>query len=67
MPEDRIVSIAFLTRLESERLSATLAHCYPLANDASFDRLLLQLDRIEIESPEDALVIRPEPDGIIRA
>jgi len=59
MPADPIVSIAFLTRQEVDRLAGSLAHCYPVSDEHAFDHLLAQLDEIQIELLGQGIVIRP--------
>jgi hypothetical protein len=56
---DRIVAVALLSQREVDRLSGVLEHCYPVADEGTFDHLLAQLDHIDIEAFGKGVVMRP--------
>lgn len=63
MPEDRIISIGFLTRADLDRLGPTFMRCFPVSDDAIFADLLAKLDEIEVEPLRDGIIMRPDVKG----
>ena len=50
-PPDRIVAVGLLTQRDVEVLGIGFQRLYPIADDAAFDDLLRQLDRLPQQIP----------------
>lgn len=59
MADDRIVSVAFLTQIELDRLGSLFDRHIPIVDDDVFAGLLAQLDQIEAEPFGSGVVLRP--------
>ncbi|MET0310088.1 MAG: hypothetical protein ABW023_15385 [Sphingomonas sp.] len=59
MPNDRIVSIGFLTQNDLDRLGSMFVRHFPVVDDDMFAELLDKLDRIDAEPFGDGVVLIP--------
>ena len=59
MPNDRIVSIGFLTQNDLDRLGKTFERHIPVPDDDIFADLLSQLDKIDAEPFGDGVMLVP--------
>ncbi len=61
MPNDRIVSVGFLTQNELDRLGFTFDRHFPIVNDDVFADLISKLDQIEAEPFGAGVMLMPHP------
>ncbi len=59
MPNDRIVSVGFLTQNDLDRLGAAFERHFPVVDDDIFADLLSQLDQIDATPVGDGVMLTP--------
>ncbi|MDK2768373.1 MAG: hypothetical protein KYX69_11715 [Sphingomonas sp.] len=60
MARERIASVGLLTRRDLEVLGAGFNRHFPVVDDAIFDDLLAQLDKVEAEPLGKGVVLRAD-------
>lgn len=59
MSNDRIVAVGLLTEQDLDVLGTGFRRHFPVKDDGMFDDLLMQLDKVEVESSDRTIVLRP--------
>jgi hypothetical protein len=62
MPDERIVSVGFLTQSDLQRLGATFGRHIPIADDDIFADLLCKLDQIDAQPLGEGIVLKPRAE-----
>ena len=62
MAGERIVSVAFLTHDDLERLGGNFRRHLPIVDDDIFADLILNLDKVSAEPFGEGVVLKPRPE-----